>query len=223
MEQGQDLLESGQYETAMVYFEMALAYEGDSDLKKAQVHQMNGICLRLMRELDKAVEEFDIALSLAQDDKILAAKINRDLGMIYLVKSQVSDEDYILSNKALHCFRELSYDVLKKYDETIEAAVSLGFIGRVHFVQESHYRARLYMREAYIMMKSAPTFNDNPVYERNCLLWLSKVSLWYRYRYLFKLINLSLKTNSKSRIGEAILLAIGGNPLYNIVDEFCRR
>lgn len=201
MEKGECALGDGHFARAAVAFHAAADYALTGH-DFACAYQMRGIAWRLHKEWAKAEEAFKIALQSATGE--LAARIRRDLGMVYLDRAQGDD---LVAATSL--FKQ-SYTELKALGSRVEAAVSQGFRGRADLVNGNPRQAARRMREAHKVLHGT-----NETYELNNLVWLGRASVVSRWCYAARVLTLARRSTDNRRRSKEYLVLLGvGEHIY---------
>lgn len=187
-----------------------------NDHERMMVYQTMGIAYRLGRMFIKAKEMFIQARALA-DTELDKARIGRDIGMLFLDMATLDSD--VKSDQA-KCFMAVALIELDKSQHSFEAQVQLeeaaatkGFIGRYHFLNDDRQSARKMLTDAHAVLKKS----HEDVYELNNLLWLARVSPKARYLYASRALTLTVTQKRFRRLGEYLILLIGGDRLYTLI------
>jgi tetratricopeptide (TPR) repeat protein len=203
MKTGEKNLNIGRYADAVIAFTFA-ASDARNSSESACAYQMQGVALRLNTDYPEAHIAFGIAMMYAIGDHPLRFRIERDEALVYMEEGNLQTAWDLLWD---------SYKGLRKLHDYIEAAASLGFLGRVAFVKGDRRRAYLLLAEADAMLRSVGV---SGTYELNNLVWLFKrVSPLERIALLPRTLRLIKQTGQQRRLIEVVLLTVGGNRLYN--------
>lgn len=154
----------------------------------------------------KALELFDYVIEHAGGE--LSARARRDKAML-LVELGRFDEALELLELAAHYYR--------KYDQTVERAVTEGFIGRLYLAWNEPGVASLYLYDADRDLRGR-----HDLYELNNLIWFMKaVGPVRRPLLLLRALRLAAATGYRRRAVEAGLITISP-ALYDAVHDRVR-
>lgn len=173
--------------------------------------QMEGVAYRKLGHFQEANRRFDDASNVATS-ALQKGKVLRDHGMNFLDTAQtlsdqrLREEAYDDAEVTL----QKSHDLLVGEHETVEAAATLGFQGRVAYKRGFTKAGRHMMRNA------SRGLSGNPVYKLNNLVWLMLASPADRFR-LSQAILLVLANEQNRSVGALarVLATLGGPRLYD--------
>ena len=224
MQQGDEALGRGDMfdDAAVVFGRAAMVASIDRNVSnEARAFQMMSVAYSLDGQPEMAERFAGKALGLAKDDDALAGRILRDAGMA-LLRQAIHLPDCEQRDKLLTDADEnfsTSYMLLTRFpDNSLEAAVTLGFMGRHRLIVGENKTAREYLIDADKVLRDGP----NRDYELNNLMWLlrAKVPYWERRAYRkARIIPLIEETGQTRRHDELRLIVIGGDRLYRFVER----
>ena len=212
-DQGYELLRRGLTLEATDTFDKLLLNEKFDAREYLSICFTMGNALRLTGDLTNAQATLAAALSVAENsnDKRMISQLQRALGAVYIERSKFNKELYL---KEAY---DIMYNprILRVMDKNspINAVVSDGLEARATFLFGKRKNA-----VQMFLMTHRSLKNRHDTYELDNLIWLMRSSVRYRYKYLFRAIQLSARTEPTrlTKAKQAIVLAVGGNWLFNM-------
>ena len=212
LQQATILFEKRDLNAALVAYDVAQA-NAQTAHEHMQVQQMKGIAFRLDRQYDKALDAFGQAIRFANGSHVDIARIQRDMGMVYLDEATVRNGDRRLLRIASELFVSSRTDLIT-FVEPVEAAASDGFYGRALFIRGDRRAAvRVLERANFCLVGKSDT------YELNNLIWLARASVVGRIAHARRARELARRTNQPIRWKEYLVILIGGDHLYRFVKK----
>ncbi len=207
-----DMLSRRELEKAQNTYSMALL-NAVNHHNRMQALQMMGITYRLVGKYDNARQAFDLAVFYAQANRVAIARINRDIGMVDLDEATRSGVNLRLVGHAEVLF-VASRNELLELGEPVEAAASNGFYGRALFIKGERRLAISALRRAHDGLAG-----KNDTYELNNLVWLARASQASRFIHTHRAWKLARRTKHPMRWKEYVVILVGGEPLYRLIEK----
>ena len=212
-DQGYELLRRGLTLEAADTFDKMLLNEKFDAREYLSICFTKGNALRLAGDLPTAQATLAAALSVAENsnDKRMTSQLQRALGAVYIERAKSNKELYL--QEAYNIMYSPRILRVMDKDSPINATVSEGFEARATFLFGKKKNAA-----QMLLMTHKQLTGRHDTYELDNLIWLMRASVHYRYKYLFRTIQLSVKTEATrlTSAKQAIALAIGGNWLFNM-------
>jgi len=205
MDLGHELLGRGDFKSAIRLFTAAKDMKCGADARCEAMHML-GIAYRLDGEQVEAETVLAEAQPLAGDNRALAARIERDLGMAVLDRAVLTDDTALFIKATTHFM--MSCRELLACGELIEVAASEGFLGRVYFEQGQKSAVGVLLHVHYQLT------GRHSVYELNNLMWVARASFVHRWRFARRAFGLMAETGHTRRRKEYLILLVGGDRLY---------
>lgn len=213
-DQGYELLRRGLTLEAANTFDKLLANEKLDAREYLSICFTMGNSLRLTGDLSTAQATLAAALSIAEksNDKRMISQLQHALGAVYIERSKSNKELYL--QKAYNIMYNPRILRIMDKSSPINAVISDGFAARATFLFGKKRNAI-----QVFLMTHRQLRGRHDTYELDNLIWLMRASIRYRYKYLFRAIKLSIKTepNRLTAAKQAITLAIGGKWLFNLL------
>lgn len=187
---GETLLNSGNVRKAL---DELLSLKGRLQRSTSELEQLIGICWRMSSEYERATTAFGKAYELADND-VDKGRIMRDWAMVPLAQEHYDD--------AFKCLEE-SLELIRGHN-VVEYAVTMGFIGRVHFAQGDREAALSYFRTADLQLR---TSHAPRIYELNNLVWWMKAAPFRaRIKVARRALPLAYRAGNARRLAQIALL-----------------
>lgn len=187
-----------------------------------QASQLVGIAYRLESDYPAAINAFENALMFADllEDTVKVSAILRDQAMVYLKMAELEpgskgSENYFQS--AYKCLEE-SLRLLENEGVDDEYYATKGFIGRYYLSVGDKESARRQFSSCDQYFKER---SHNKNYQLNNLMLLFSITLWpIRWKFMPRLVMLTVKTGQRRRLPQIVALAIGGKRLEEKARRF---